>query len=79
MEPRLRWEDFASSKLKPESARSVGQHLTHWATEAPAPSGMCAQFAFIHLSKLWQYVFMDKLQKLSQNINIHSNLEMQIF
>ena len=29
------WEDFASSKDRTRSTRSVGQRLTHWATMAP--------------------------------------------
>ena len=29
--PVYSWEDFASSWLKLGAARSVGQHLTHWA------------------------------------------------
>ena len=33
------WEDFASSGDGTWSARSVGQHLTHWATGAPPLSG----------------------------------------
>ena len=33
------WEDFTSSEDRTQSARSVGQRLTHWATGAPAASG----------------------------------------
>ena len=30
------WEDFTSSEDQTRSARSVDQHLTHWATGAPS-------------------------------------------
>ena len=34
MKPRLRLRKFRRAGLEPGTARSVGQHLTHWATGA---------------------------------------------
>ena len=38
MKLRCGWEDFTSSGDRTRSARSVGQRLTHWSTEAPVKS-----------------------------------------
>ena len=52
--------------LEPKTARSVGQHLTHWATEAPSNSQIqkILQFAhFVLLRTTWTITQSD--QKLS--------------
>ena len=70
--PVYGWEYFASSGLELATARSVGQHLTHWATGAPPNVNIAKVYGYTAKGKTDLEVFVSLITGNWLKENIYS-------